>query len=339
MSAPTRSPLAAGPPADDDSRSTGCSDEDPAHRPTGTSARRSRATPGCRRAPRGAGRDRRHRAADSGRPGPRRRRPVRHRRAAPEAQQIVSGRCSALRATGAEVVVDRRQPRQRADARRATGRCSGRRRSRCVGRVRAAGRRRRASTSTARSDRRAGAACRCCRSCPSGTRCARAELLEPTAGRATPAPTTSAGRGIIAALTAGFDRRRGERGARPPHRDRRRASAAASGGAQTIFEYHVPAAVFPADAHYVALGPPAPAPDRAGPVPGALLRSRRSRSTSARRTTRRSVLRGRGRARHAGRGHRRADHPAAAAADRARHARRAGRGSEVDPATTCSGSW
>ena len=55
--------------------------------------------------------------------------------------------------------------------------------------------------------------------------------------------------------------------------------------AQSIMEYRVPAAIFPIDAHYVALGPPAPPPVAAGGRAGALLRVRRWPSTSASRTT------------------------------------------------------
>ena len=94
--------------------------------------------------------------------------------------------------------------------------------------------------------------------------------------------------------------------------------------AQSIFEYSVPAAVFPPDAHYVALGHLHRRQALAAPGAGALLRcpaGRRLRGTGQQQ--RRAA--DRGHAHHARPGHGHPDRGRAAAADGARHGRRAGR--------------
>ena len=107
--------------------------------------------------------------------------------------------------------------------------------------------------------------------------------------------------------------------------------------AQSIFEYSVPAAVFPPDAHYVALGHLHRRQALAAPVPvhysGAPL-GRRLRGAGQH--ERRAA--GRGHAHHAGPGHGHPDHGRAAAADGARHGRRAGRHAAATSGTTCCAS-
>ena len=61
--------------------------------------------------------------------------------------------------------------------------------------------------------------------------------------------------------------------------------------AQSIFEYHVPAAIFPVDTHYVALGHLHRRQHLPADAPGALLRVSARRSTSASRRTPRGAAR------------------------------------------------
>ncbi len=88
--------------------------------------------------------------------------------------------------------------------------------------------------------------------------------------------------------------------------------------AQSIFEYSVPASIFPITAHYVALGHLHRRQALAGARPGAL--QRRTAGGGLRRAGQHQRrLPGRGDAGHAGPDHRHPDHVRAAAADRARH--------------------
>ncbi len=250
-----------------------------------------------------------------------------------EAQQLVVGTLLALRATGAQVIAiaGNHDHAPTLDAYRPLAGAAG---ITLVGRVR-----RPADGGVVAFDARARTGRRCgwrrCRSCPSGTRCARPSCSRTrrprtrpatTPGSAASSPRWPAGSSpdavnvVMAHLTV--------------------TGAALGGGerqAQSIFEYHVPAAAFPADAHYVALGHlhrrqsvPAPCPVHyCGRAAADRLRRGGQHAGGAA---------GRGESGHAGPGHRRADHLGPPAADPARHARRAVHGA-TSSRTTCSRWW
>ena len=171
---------------------------------------------------------------------------------APEAQRSPSRRCWRCAATGADVVVDRRQPRQR---RRLRGGAPGvrRRRHHRARPAVPARRRRRAwrSTPPAPASR---CGWRCCRSCRSAASCAPPTCLS---GRRVRRPTTATPSAWPASwrrLTAGFHGRHRQRASSPTAPS----PAAPLGGgereAQTHLRLPLPATSSPAPAHYVALG-------------------------------------------------------------------------------------
>ena len=184
------------------SRSTACH-EVPAHLRLARRQDDPRAQP-RRRAPRRAGRDRGDRRGRAGRrscssPATCSTPP----RPTPEAEQIVYDALLALRRDRRPRRGHRRQPRQRAPARRPSRRCSssgtGHRR-----RVVPAARRRRRGRGRVPGRRRAGQGRRCCRSCRSADVVRADDLMAGPPPTSRPRRTPSACAGSSAALTAGF---------------------------------------------------------------------------------------------------------------------------------------
>ena len=109
--------------------------------------------------------------------------------------------------------------------------------------------------------------------------------------------------------------------------------------AQSIMEYSVPAAIFPIDAHYVALGHLHRRQSVPAAAPGALLRRAAGRRLRRAGQHERG-LSDRGGAGHPGPGHRSADHVGPPAADRHRHRRPAARPIRTRTArTSCGCGW
>ena len=208
------------------------------------------------------------------------------RRRPPRPSSWSSARCSALRRAPAPRWS--RSPATTTTPPRSTptGRCAEAAGITLVGTVRTAGQRRRGRVHRP-VDRRAGDGRRAAVPVPAlrgaGRRAAR---------RTRPAENTSAYdqqlRDILGSAHRGLPRRRGEPGDGPPHRAGRRGWAAASGPRSRSSSTRCPPAIFPVDAHYVALGPPAPAADAGRRRARCTTAERRWPSTSASRRTRRS---------------------------------------------------
>ena len=232
---------------------------------------------------------------------------------------------------------DRRQPRPRGHARRVPAARRSARASRWSG-IGAHGRGRAASSSSPRGPPASGRRSRCCRSCPSATRCA-----PPSWWRSTPAENTGAYDQQLATSlgersTAGFrddavNLVMAHLTVLGGHIRRRRAGRAVD------LRVRGAGGDLPGRRALRRAGPPAPAAVDAAPVPGALLRLRRWPSTSASRTTPPSCCLVEAAPDHAGPGHRHPDHRGAAAADGARHGGRAGRHARRASATTYLRVW